>query len=376
MLLENVKNYQSSVIDRVLSCSENLFLSRFLTYCGSVLSIAIALSISPSQAAEKIIDPTELEATFTSETPKVLSKTEFTQTSVQATDLQPESTIQPQAIAPTETTIAQTPQSEPEDRWRFSAEPYFFVPLDVSADVTAAGRSTNVRAGLGSVLNLDRAFDVGVRLEARKNNYGFNLDGFYLSAGQSGNIGVTFPAGTLTAVGIPVAARVTTDASVSIRQGTIDLTAFYRVVDTPLNSSANSYPRLVFEPVLGIRTNILRQKIEVNSVRIGPIPVPFDREFSISRTTFEPLIGGRVGVDLSDRWSLALRGDVSGFNISAARNLTWNLLAGARYRLSPTTSLQLAYSFSNFLFEDGEGLRRARLNLKQQGLWLSALFEF
>lgn len=315
-----------------------------------------------------------------------------------------------------------SPAAEPGDRWRFSVQPYFFVPLDVEADVTVAGRRTSIDLGLEDILNLDRAFDAGLRLEAQNNRWGFILDGFYISARESGSLGRTFSAGSLLQfaqrtspdrlqqfvqrfdpvrlqqiaqqlgerqIGLDTPTRISADGRVSVRQITVDAAISYRVVDTSLNDSPNDspeatnfYPYLVIAPIVGVRTNFLRQTIEVDTVRINNIQVPddrlpaIDRDFRFSRTLVEPLIGAQFGLDLSERWALGLRGDVSGFNIGADRNLTWNLLVGAQYRLSRIASLQLAYRFNSFDFEDGEGLRRTRLNLEQNGLWLSAIFRF
>ncbi|QZZ21290.1 hypothetical protein J5X98_02030 [Leptothermofonsia sichuanensis E412] len=278
------------------------------------------------------------------------------------------------------------PLAEPvtSDRWQFSVAPYFFVPLRVRTDATVAGRSASINLGLGSILNFDRAFDAGIRVEAWKNQWGVIFDGFYISAKNSGNIGVTFPQGSLKQFGINFPVRVSADASLSVRQGTVDLAASYRVVDTLLNgpeTSPNPFPRLVVAPILGLRTNILSQKLEVGNVRVGVVPLgtitlPVNQDFSSLRTFVEPLIGAQIGVDLSERWAVGLRGDVSGFNISADRNLTWNLLISTQYHFSPSTSLQLGYRFNNFDFEDGAGLRRTRVNLRQNGLLLSVIFRF
>lgn len=151
------------------------------------------------------------------------------------------------------------------------------------------------------------------------------------------------------------------------------------MVDTVLGNPAVSsapYPRLVVAPILGLRTRFLWQELEVDTVRIGEISLPVDREFSSSRTTVEPLISAQIGLDLSERWAINMRGDVSGFNINAEEDFTWNLLIGTQYHVSPNISLQLAYRFNGFDFEDGEGLRRTRLNLYQNGLWLSGIFQF
>ncbi|MES1022735.1 outer membrane beta-barrel protein [Gloeocapsa sp. BRSZ] len=288
------------------------------------------------------------------------------------------------------TSTLQPSQLAVSDRWQFSVEPYIFVPFRVQADATVAGRSASIDLGLGNILNFDRAFNAGIRLEAQKNRLGLILDGFYVSAQNSGNLEVTFPPGSLPGIGanIPIPVQTSADASLSIRQGLIDLAASYRVVDTTLGDSAaapKSFPRLVFAPSLGLRINILSQKLEVDDVRINNIPVgnlplpislPVNQDFRLNRTTVEPLIGAQIGLDLSERWTVDLRGDVSGFNLNADTNLTWNLLVGAQYQLSPNTSLQLSYRFNGFDFEDGSGLTRANLNLRQNGLLLGATFHF
>lgn len=345
---------------------------------------------------------------------------ELSDSVIESTEIQPtEPALASDLMAqdePTSPPSAAQSSSEPTDRWQFSVEPYFFVPFDVQADVTVDGRRTSVDLGLDDILNLDRAFDAGLRLEARHDRWGFSLDGFYIFASDSGSLGRSFSAGSLLQFvrqtdpeniqqfvqrfepeqiqqivqvgqqfGLDTPVRVTADGRVSVRQITIDAAVSYRIVDTSLDNSPEEtdfYPRLVIAPIVGVRTNFLRQTVEVDTVRIDDIPIAndrlpaIDREFRFSRTLVEPLIGAQFELALSERWALGFRGDVSGFNIGADRNVTWNLLAGAQYRLSRLVSLHLAYRFNSFDFEDGEGLRRTRLELDQDGLWLSAIFRF
>lgn len=298
----------------------------------------------------------------------------FSPNAIAQTDVSPP----PPSESPSESAPSNSLVATSNDRWRFSVAPYFFVPLRVQVDGTVAGRSASIDLGLGSILNFDRAFDAGLRVEAWRNRWGVIFDGFYVSAKNSGNLGVTLPAGTLQSFGINSAIRVNADASLAVRQGTVDVAASYRVVDTSLSRPAvsNSFPRLVVAPILGVRTNILWQKLEVDNIRIGNIPLPFNQDVSFSKTFVEPMVGAQIGLDLSDRWAVGMRGDVSGFGVSADQNLTWNLLVGTQYHLSPSTSLQLGYRFNNFDFEDGSGLRRTRVNLSQNGLLLSVLFRF
>ncbi|NJN87091.1 MAG: hypothetical protein HC881_13350 [Leptolyngbyaceae cyanobacterium SL_7_1] len=157
------------------------------------------------------------------------------------------------------------------------------------------------------------------------------------------------------------------------------------MVDTSLNNSPegdNFYPRLTVAPIVGVRTNFLRQTIEVDDIQINGREIPdralpsIDRDFRFSRTLVEPLIGAQVDLALSEKWAFGFRGDVSGFNIGARQNFTWNLIFGTQYNISSNFALQLAYRFNHFDFETGEGLRRTELNLSQNGLLLNAIFQF
>jgi len=321
-----------------------------------------------------------------------------------------------QADAPSPQPTQPSPTTPSNQNWQFSAEPYFFVPFDIEADVTVSGRSTSLDLGLSDILDLDGAFNAGLRLRAQKDRLGLILDGFYLYGRQSGSLGRTFSSGSIfqfvqqtspgrvgqfvqqfdpqllqqaiqigQQVGLNTPIGVSADGTVTIRQFVLDAAVSYRVLDTSINQSSagtNFYPRLAVAPIAGIRTNFLQQEIEVDGVRIngrsvpGSALPPIDRNFRFSKTLVEPLIGAQIDLALSERWSLGLRGDVSGFNIGARQNLTWNLILGGQYNISPTVALGLAYRFNGFDFETGEGLRRTELNLRQNGVLLGVTFRF
>jgi hypothetical protein len=393
-------------------------------YLAQALQQASPLAVEPSTGNTESIEASfpinAIAQDAELEPPNSVSQSTGEPTEIEPTEIEPIEPTTPSA--PTIQDDEPTQPSEslssptPTNRWQFSAEPYFFVPLGVQADITVDGRSTSLDFGLDDVLNLDRAFDAGLRLQAQNNRWGIILDGFYISAEDSGRLGQTFSAGSLLqfvqrtaprsleqfvqqfdaerlqeigqleqAIGLNTPVRITANGKVTVRQITADLALSYRVVDTSLNDSleeADFYPRLIVAPILGVRTNFLRQTIEVDTIRIDNLPIPddalprIDRNFRFSRTLVEPLLGAQIGLGLSERWTLGLRGDVSGFNIGADQNLTWNLLAGVQYRLSRLASLQLGYRFNSFDFEDGEGFRRAKLSLRQNGLWLGAMFQF
>ncbi|BAU67167.1 hypothetical protein STA3757_45770 [Stanieria sp. NIES-3757] len=273
---------------------------------------------------------------------------------------------------------AATTSTAPDDRWQFSVEPYLFVPFYVDADITVRGRTASVEADFGDIVNLDRIFAAYLRLKAQKNRLGFLIDGSYLSIGRDGNLDVTIPAAFLQSYGINTDVNINTEVSVDARQGVLDLAALYRVVDTVLdknNTASNPYPRLVIDPILGLRMNWLGQETEINAIRIGGADIP-DQDVELSTFFVEPMIGTQIGLELSERWAMGFRGNISGFDLNADRNLAWNLLLGGQYRVSRLTSLQFAYQFTKFEYLDGKGTNQLGLDLQQQGLWLGLLFRF
>ncbi len=288
---------------------------------------------------------------------------------------QPEPTLQP---------TEPVSRPAPSPSWKFAVTPYFLVPFSVDVDATVAGRSASIDLDFRDILSLDRAFNIGLRVEGQKGQFGFFTSGLYVFAKQSGNVGVTFPAGSLTGFGVPVEVRTRSNGSIRISQTTIDLAATYEAVNTPLGDqvkSPNPYRRLIVVPYLGARINISSERLQVNTVTVDGIPVPvnpipLNQTFRSSRTRVDPLLGVQIGLSLSQRWLLELRGDISGFDIGAERNFTWNLQALTQYHLSPKTSLQLGYFFSESDYADGSGLRRSRIDVSQNGLLLGVIFRF
>ncbi|MCW1924458.1 hypothetical protein OKA05_17965 [Luteolibacter arcticus] len=65
------------------------------------------------------------------------------------------------------------------------------------------------------------------------------------------------------------------------------------------------------------------------------------RGASGSEEWIDPFVGLRIRHQLSDRWSLWVRGDYGGFEVSSDEY--WQVIAGISYRLSEHTSLAMAY---------------------------------
>ena len=57
----------------------------------------------------------------------------------------------------------------------------------------------------------------------------------------------------------------------------------------------------------------------------------------------DPLLGARVAVDVTKRWSVFARGDVGGFGIGNASDLTWQGMLGSQFRVADHASLTAGY---------------------------------
>jgi len=172
---------------------------------------------------------------------------------------------------------------------------------------------------------------------------------------------ITIPPGTPLDVAVTATGRTTT----------INLGGYYRVVDQYLGTTSTNeptYPRLLFDPYLGLRIVVLSGSLDFG-VGLGNLVLE-DLVLDESATLLKPLLGAQLGLELSDQWSLGLRGDISGFNIGAAENLAWSVWAGARYRFAPSVALQLAYQYKESRYRGGQGITQFSLDQSQHGVWL------
>lgn len=113
----------------------------------------------------------------------------------------------------------------------------------------------------------------------------------------------------------------------------------YRLLDQTLTQkdSAASKPRMTLDAFIGGRiTNIsVNTKLSASSDITLPsgeiLNVGTTKEWGTSHEWFEPFVGARFGLDLSERWSLSFRGDLGGFNIAGSQ-CAWSTSALVGYR--------------------------------------------
>ncbi|MFM7578126.1 MAG: hypothetical protein ACKO5Q_14450, partial [Microcystaceae cyanobacterium] len=145
------------------------------------------------------------------------------------------------------------------------------------------------------------------------------------------------------------------NSSLQFDQGIYDFAISYNFGDTPPTSlpkepSEQAFPRFWFQPILGVRLNDINLQIqntinyEISSSLVN-IKGTTQSTVQAGKLWFEPLVGGKLGLQLSDPITLWLRGDVSGFGLAGDTDYSWNLLFGMDWWFRENISLQLGYRF-------------------------------
>jgi opacity protein-like surface antigen len=253
-------------------------------------------------------------------------------------------------------------QSLSTDDWEIRLMPYFWMP-SLDAEGTVGGPlggslSGNVNLSFGDVMDY---FDFGAmgRLEAWKGKWGLMFDGLFMNLGADGSFegtrGVT---------------RFDLDADV--RLGMADFGLAYRIYEQRFGN--NNEQSLAFEPYGGLRYSYLRQRIDLN-VDIAGIGSA-GRTLGKSEDWVEPFVGGRAIWDLSDKWSLNIRGDAGGFGIGSASDLTWQIAGGVDYKLSRNMTFNAGYRYVELDYSRGSASNEFGIDLRAKGPFVGITITF
>lgn len=97
-----------------------------------------------------------------------------------------------------------------------------------------------------------------------------------------------------------------------------------------------------------------------------------DIDRSASAWWIDPVVGLRVGADLSERVSIAVAGNVGGFDIGSASKFSWEALAYLDWRFGETTSVALGYRALSIDRKKGN----AQSDITMHGPLLGLIFRF
>lgn len=276
--------------------------------------------------------------------------------------------------------------TDPSPRWRFTFEPYVYIPLHVEGEVginsfeNRFGEDTDLD-DVGRVIDIDIDTDVSEvidtvrdssffgfmgRTEAWRNRFGLVFDASYLSLQQSNttSLDVPDPLGNL----VPSEIEVDTHFS----YGQFDLGVGHRFANGNLTEAETDFDLgpVVFDVVGGLRLYTVSSGIEIDT-NLGRREQEFDED-----TTFvTPLLSGRLRWNMSRNVALSLRGDIAGFGIGGL-DLAWSATTGLDWMFSGNTSIFLGYRVSSFDYSSDGGDRDLDIDLLLHGPYLGMVFRF
>lgn len=279
-----------------------------------------------------------------------------------------------------------TAESPPSLDWRFTFEPYIYIPLHVDGEIgigeftseigddTPLGEisdtiDVNINTNLASAIDTLRdtlIFGFMGRTEAWRGDFGIIFDGAYISLEQDNEINLAVPPRFQPIIPTDI------DVETKFSYGQFDLAAGYRIADRSRFADAATdfdLGPLVFDVMGGLRLYTLSQSIDINT-NLGN-----DRDFSRDSTIITPLISSRLRWNLSHNFALGIRGDMAGFGVDGL-DLAWALTSGFDWMFSGNTSVSLGYRISSLDYSKEVRGRNVDVDLLFHGPYASFVFRF
>jgi hypothetical protein len=239
---------------------------------------------------------------------------------------------------------AQNPSSG-ENKWEFTITPYLWMP-QIEGDITVKEITTHVDVPFRDILQ-DLDFGGEVHIEAWKGGrWGIFLDATYLKLSMDNT-------GTSRILG-PV------DVNVDIGEWLVEFGGVYRLGRWSLGKEKGR--TLSLDALGGGRYWDLSVDLDATVPLAG-----LERDVSRSKNWIDPFFGARVLVDLTEKLSLAVRGDIGGFGVGSSSQFTWNTSAIFGYHFSPMISAWLGYKALGVDYESGSLHRKFKFDVIMYG---------
>ena len=246
--------------------------------------------------------------------------------------------------------------------WAATLELYGFLPW-IQSTTTIRDLDTEAALGPGQVLNVLQAA-YSFRGSVEKERLGLLLDVAYNQLGaepsRSGPRGL-----------------VNLDTDLSAITGVYDLALRWRFGD---RESAISQPgRWTVIPYAGMRMVKARLDVTAQLTHGGPLSVPLglgvERVGSLDRSWVQPVLGTQASVFLSPRLRLFARGDIGGFGLAGAEDLSGNAQVGLGYAVGNNTDLNLSWRYQGLRWSNGAE-RSNGFSLDENGIEMGVKFFF
>jgi hypothetical protein len=304
-----------------------------------------------------------------------------------------------------------------QDEWQFFLSPYMWIP-GINTNLSSLKTTTTTAIPWWDAASALFSKTIGImgRAEAWKGRWGFILDGYFTYLGSSGSqVGAgkekTFGPvdftinkqihldGATINVNIPGQigpGNVTLTPSGSVkyisRLGNLDLGARFLVGTWPLHAD-KPLPVLSLELLGGPRFNSINQYVRINlsAIKVANVPIDIARfsltgkhekiengsyVMSYTNQYFEPFLGARLSLWLTQKFLLTLKGNVGGFGLVADNHVDCDFEALLGYRVSKHIYAWAGYRARGSWYDLGENLMQINVSGWVHGPVLGTTFAF
>jgi hypothetical protein len=231
--------------------------------------------------------------------------------------------------------------------WTFDVAPlYLWIPAQ-DGTVTAGGLSSDIDLSVGDTLDLlfdSFKFAATGRAEARKGNALLTLDLMYTSLEEN----------TQTDIGAGVDVRT--------KQLILEFGGGYHLGEWSL--PGEGLPTLSVDFLAGGRFVHLDTGITIENF------ADVDR----SNDWIDPFLGARLKLNIIDRVSVSVRGDIGGFGVGS--HFTWNMAAILAYQVSQRMSMGAGYRILDINYSEGSGSEKFAYDVQMRGPMLGFAIHF
>jgi len=226
-----------------------------------------------------------------------------------------------------------------EDHLSFHITPYFWL-AGASGNATIGPVATSFDYKAIDILKM---LNVGgmARFDVWLNKFRFNLDVIGMHLDQSKDL--------------PLSIKANTDIGMVI----FEWGAGYHFGDLKLKREL-SYPAIFFEPSIGGRFTFADLDLSLSPGQSRGTTLDY----------VEPYLAGKMGFLITDKWSILIMGNIGGFGIEGASDLTWNLSGTVHYRPWQLVTFGLGYRAYDIDYKNGNRI----LNMNFHGPVIAATF--
>jgi hypothetical protein len=263
-----------------------------------------------------------------------------------------------QPLEAVSTEPASAPTTPAPDAWHYTVELYGFVPW-VQSTTTVHGFEAETDLAPGQILNLMK-FAASARASAERERLGLLVDLAYNKVG--GTQSRSTSRGLLTG-----------SSDVTSSNGVYDLALRYRFGQREAAKGHAGDWSLI--PYAGLRVVEAGLDVAAEVKGNGRLGLRYRQEGSLQRTWAQPLLGTQASLFLTPELRLFARGDVGGFGLAGATDLSGNAQVGLGYAVGNNTDLNVSWRYQGIAWNNGAD-RSTGFTSNQNGLEVGVKFFF